>query len=55
MENKLGHKKNLVLYGSCGNMMYDYKNSKSIVVETVYDLNGNIIEQNTYIKNEGKH
>ena len=55
MENKLGHKKDLVLYGSCGNVMYEYKNSNSIIVETFYNISGEIIKQNTHIKNEGKY
>ena len=54
MKNQLGHKKDLVLYGSCGNIMYEYKNSNSIIVETFYNVSGEIIKQNTHI-NEGKY
>ena len=54
MKNKLGHSKDLILYGSCGNIMYEYKNGGKIIVETFYNISGVIIKQNTHI-NEDKY
>lgn len=54
MKNQLGHSRDLVLYGSCGNVMYEYKNAGKIIVETFYDVSGEITKQNTHI-NEDKY
>ena len=54
MKNQLGHSKDLILYGSCGNVMYEYKNGGKIIVETFYNISGEIIKQNTHI-NEDKY
>ena len=55
MKNQLGHSRDLILYGSCGNVMYEYKNGGKMIVEIFYNVSGEIIKQNTYIKNEGKY
>ena len=55
MENILGHNKDLKLYGSCGNVMYNYQNGKRMIVETFYDVNGEIVKLKTFVKNEGKY
>mgnify|MGYP003665828500 CR=1 FL=1 len=55
MKNQLGHSKDLVLYGSCGNVMYEYKNAGKIIVETFYNIDGGIIKQKTFIKDEGEY
>tara|TARA_R100000544_G_scaffold5982_1_gene2319 strand:- start:364 stop:552 length:189 start_codon:yes stop_codon:yes gene_type:complete len=55
MKNQLGHSRDLILYGSCGNVMYEYKSSGKIIVETFYDVSGEITKQNTHIKNEDKY
>tara|TARA_R100000541_G_scaffold32348_1_gene41144 strand:- start:283 stop:471 length:189 start_codon:yes stop_codon:yes gene_type:complete len=55
MKNKLGHSGDLILYSSCGNVMYEYKNGGKIIVETFYNVKGEILEQNTHIRNEGKY
>ena len=55
MKNKLGHSGDLILYGSCGNVMYEYKNGGKIIVETFYSVNGGILEQNTHIRNGDKY
>ena len=54
MKNVLGHTKDLTLYGTCGNVMYEYKNAGKIIVETFYDVSGEITKQNTHI-NEDKY
>lgn len=55
MKNQLGHSRDLILYGSCGNVMYEYKNGGKMIVETFYNINGEIVEQNTHIRDEDKY
>ena len=55
MKNILGHKEDLTLYGTCGNVMYGYGNDGKTIVETFYNIDGDIIKQKTFVKHEGKY
>lgn len=55
MKNILGHSKDLTLYGSCGNVMYKYQDGERMIVETFYDVSGEIVKLKTFVKDEGKY
>ena len=55
MKNILGHSKDLSLYDSCGHIMYKYQNGERMIVETFYDISGEITKLKTFVKDEGKY